>query len=68
MYLGRIVESGSAHDVVERAAHPYTRALLAAVPHTDVKKRRLRVLLDGSPPDLGAPPSGCAFSGSSPRT
>ncbi len=67
MYLGRIVEAGSARDVVERAAHPYTRALLAAAPHLDVNRRHLRLLLDGSPPDLGRPPEGCAFHPRCPR-
>ncbi len=61
MYLGRIVEIGPANDVFERPAHPYTQALLSAIPHTDPNRRRERVILTGEMPDPANPPSGCAF-------
>jgi peptide/nickel transport system ATP-binding protein/oligopeptide transport system ATP-binding protein len=61
MYLGRIVEIGPAADVFERPAHPYTQALLSAVPHTDPSRRRARILLSGEMPDPSNPPGGCAF-------
>ncbi|HEY4200436.1 MAG TPA: ABC transporter ATP-binding protein [Devosiaceae bacterium] len=63
MYLGRIVESGTAADVFDKPAHPYTEALLAAVPQTDPAKRSLarRRLLQGDPPNPANPPSGCRF-------
>jgi oligopeptide/dipeptide ABC transporter ATP-binding protein len=61
MYLGRIVELGPVAAIFARPAHPYTRALLAAVPAADPAHRRLRVLLDGDPPSPLAPPPGCAF-------
>jgi oligopeptide/dipeptide ABC transporter ATP-binding protein len=61
MYLGRIVEIGPAADLFERPAHPYTQALLSAVPHTDPSRRRARILLAGEMPDPANPPGGCAF-------
>jgi len=61
MYLGRIVEIGPANDVFDRPAHPYTQALLSAIPHTDPNRRRERVILTGEMPDPANPPSGCAF-------
>jgi peptide/nickel transport system ATP-binding protein/oligopeptide transport system ATP-binding protein len=61
MYLGRIVEIGPAADVFERPAHPYTQALLSAIPHTDPARRRARILLSGEMPDPAAPQGGCAF-------
>jgi oligopeptide/dipeptide ABC transporter ATP-binding protein len=60
MYLGRIVEHGPATEVVERPLHPYTRALLSAVP--SLKRRGVtRIRLHGEPPKPTAPPPGCAF-------
>lgn len=63
MYLGRLVETGSADDVFNAPAHPYTRALLSAVPVPDPRRRRLaqRILLTGELPDPANPPSGCVF-------
>jgi oligopeptide/dipeptide ABC transporter ATP-binding protein len=61
MYLGRIIESGPADDIFEHALHPYTRALLSAIPIPDPKTKRARILLDGEPPSLFNLPKGCGF-------
>jgi peptide/nickel transport system ATP-binding protein len=61
MYLGRIVEEGPAEDVTSRPLHPYTAALLSAVPEPDPFSGRVRVILPGEPPSPANPPSGCAF-------
>ncbi len=61
MYLGRIVESGSAQDIINNPLHPYTVALLEAVPHPDPDLRRDRELLTGDVPSPANPPAGCHF-------
>ncbi|OPZ04872.1 MAG: Oligopeptide transport ATP-binding protein OppF [candidate division BRC1 bacterium ADurb.BinA364] len=62
MYLGRIVEIGPKLAVFENPAHPYTQALLAAVPKAEPRgKGARRLLLEGDPPSPAAPPGGCAF-------
>jgi oligopeptide/dipeptide ABC transporter ATP-binding protein len=61
MYLGSIVELATARALVERRHHPYTRALLSAMPVGDPQHRRLRVLLEGNVPSPIDPPPGCAF-------
>ncbi|TYL46449.1 ABC transporter ATP-binding protein [Nocardioides sp. BGMRC 2183] len=62
MYGGRIVETAAAGDVFAAPAHPYTGALLAAIPRlADPAHRRLRAI-DGTPPDLVSPPVGCRFA------
>ena len=61
MYLGRIVESGSRGDVLDRPRHPYTEALLSAIPSIDPEKRRRRVIARGELPSPLSPPSGCPF-------
>ncbi len=61
MSLGRIVEEGPAAAVVARPLHPYTAALLSAVPEPDPGSRRARIVLPGEPPSPSALPPGCAF-------
>ena len=61
MYLGRIVEEGTAADVVGNAQHPYTRALLSVVPSRDPRRRQRPQILRGEAPDATRVPSGCRF-------
>jgi peptide/nickel transport system ATP-binding protein len=61
MYLGRIVEQGSAEQVLEAPLHPYTKALLSAVPIPDPGRRRDVIQLSGDMPSPANPPSGCHF-------
>lgn len=67
MYLGRIVEVGTANVITTWPRHPYTQALLNAIPIPDPKKRRLPALLAGDVPNPIDPPAGCAFHPRCPR-
>ena len=59
MYLGKIIENGCAEDVVRSPIHPYTQALISAIP--DVHAKRKRIVLSGEVPDPSDPPRGCRF-------
>ncbi len=61
MYLGRVMEIASAADLYARPNHPYTQALLSAVPIPEPGKRRKRTVLKGDIPSPINPPSGCVF-------
>ncbi|MEW6188381.1 MAG: ABC transporter ATP-binding protein [Thermodesulfobacteriota bacterium] len=61
MYLGRVVEQGTVDELLDHPGHPYTRALLSAVPTIDPKTRREVIRLVGDLPSPAAPPDGCFF-------
>ncbi|MBE6024759.1 MAG: ABC transporter ATP-binding protein [Cellulosilyticum sp.] len=61
MYAGQIVEQGLVQEIFEHPTHPYTRGLLKAVPRMDMSRKNALNSIVGTPPDLFAPPKGCAF-------
>jgi len=67
MYLGRLVEVATEQALFETPQHPYTQALIAAVPEPDPAARGRRIVLKGDIPDPASPPPGCAFHPRCPR-
>jgi len=67
MYLGRVVESGGYRDLYHDSKHPYTQALLSAVPVPEPRKKKDRIILKGDVPSPINPPSGCHFHPRCPR-
>jgi peptide/nickel transport system ATP-binding protein/oligopeptide transport system ATP-binding protein len=63
MYLGKVVEVMDAHEIFSNPLHPYTKALLSAVPSTNyyLEKKRKRIILEGEVPSPINAPSGCSF-------
>jgi oligopeptide/dipeptide ABC transporter ATP-binding protein len=66
MYAGRIIETGKVRDIYKNPAHPYTQALLEAIPHLGQKRERLAAI-PGQPPSLLDPPTGCRFAPRCPK-
>lgn len=67
MYLGHVVEQGTTEQVFSPPYHPYTEALLSAVPIADTRVKKKRIILDGDIPSALNPPSGCPFQTRCPR-
>ena len=61
MYLGSVVEVAEKAQLYSNPMHPYTKALLSAIPLPDVKKKRQRIIMEGDVPSAYNPPSGCKF-------
>jgi peptide/nickel transport system ATP-binding protein len=67
MYLGRIMEQGTTDQIFSPPYHPYTEALLSAVPIADTSVRKKHIVLKGELPSPMNPPSGCPFQTRCPR-
>ncbi len=67
MYLGRIVERSPVEELFDKPLHPYTEALLSAVPSLEPKNRKQRIILSGDVPNPANPPQGCVFHPRCPR-
>lgn len=61
MYLGKMVECADKHELYEHPTHPYSKALLSAIPVPDVHRKRNRIILQGDLPSPANPPAGCVF-------
>lgn len=61
MYLGSVVEVGGKQELYAQPKHPYTQALLSAIPIPDANRKRNRIILEGDVPSAYNPPSGCKF-------
>jgi oligopeptide/dipeptide ABC transporter ATP-binding protein len=61
MYLGKIIELATNRALLSKALHPYTQALISAIPVLDPDKKKKRIILKGEPPSPIHPPSGCRF-------
>jgi oligopeptide transport system ATP-binding protein len=61
MYLGRIVEQAESKELYKNPLHPYTKALMSAIPHVDPSQRGKRTALSGEVPSIMNPPTGCHF-------
>lgn len=62
MYAGKVVETGYVREIFHEPQHPYTKGLLASMPRLDTDRTRPLTPIPGTPPDLFAPPEGCAFA------
>ncbi len=61
MYAGQLMEEGTVYEIFKNPKHPYTRKLLGSVPRLDMDRSESLHSIEGTPPDLYAPPKGCPF-------